>query len=354
MEQYTLKKNFARRDLFTWLEHGSRPELAHLHRVKSRYYNCMRTLHAHADTVELVLVSQGSSVFSINGVPYGVDPGDLLIYNSNVVHEENFEHDKNLECYSCSIRGLHLKGLRENALIPDSMPPIFHTTTCDGVNRFHSISSLFELMFFHLGNPMSRSEDACAFLLFTLIATVLDITQSATTPDQLQKAKDTRLCMEIKAYIDEHFCEDLTLQAIAQEVNISMYHMSHIFKRQYGYSPLQYITYRRIGEAQTLLEKTDESATQIGIKVGFGNPSYFNTIFTKKVGMSPLKYRKIYAFTKDDDDPAASPRGGGGGVRPFERPAPPFPLLQRCVNARTACRCTPAWKSACPSATIAS
>ena len=56
--------------------------------------------------------------------------------------------------------------------------------------------------------------------------------------------------------------------------------------------------HRRIGEAQTLLINTGYSATEIAFLVGYNDSNYFNTIFTKIVGMSPIKYRKYWVDKK--------------------------------------------------------
>ena len=61
-----------------------------------------------------------------------------------------------------------------------------------------------------------------------------------------------------------------------------------------GYSPIQYLLRRRIGEAQTLLITTDYSITQIAGMVGYDTQSYFNMQFTKNVGISPKKFRQNY------------------------------------------------------------
>ncbi|MGO5096172.1 helix-turn-helix domain-containing protein [Agathobaculum sp. LCP25S3_E8] len=50
----------------------------------------------------------------------------------------------------------------------------------------------------------------------------------------------------------------------------------------------------RIGEAQNLLISTDYSATQIAAIVGYSSVQHFNTIFTKLVGLPPIRYRKQY------------------------------------------------------------
>ena len=61
-----------------------------------------------------------------------------------------------------------------------------------------------------------------------------------------------------------------------------------------GYSPIQYVIRRRIGLAQTWLISSDLSATQIATMVGYDNTNYFNTLFKRMVGVSPIRYRKQY------------------------------------------------------------
>jgi transcriptional regulator GlxA family with amidase domain len=76
--------------------------------------------------------------------------------------------------------------------------------------------------------------------------------------------------------------------------------MSHTFKETTGYSPIQYIMRRRIGEAQTLLITTNHSITMVANIVGYDNSSYFNKIFTKNVGMTPKRYRECYTKKQDN------------------------------------------------------
>ncbi|HFP9935524.1 TPA: myo-inositol utilization transcriptional regulator ReiD, partial [Escherichia coli] len=65
----------------------------------------------------------------------------------------------------------------------------------------------------------------------------------------------------IKAYIDHNFYEPIRLDALATKFNVSPYYVSHEFKRRYGYSPMDYLIKRRLGEAQSLLT-TDEGGCE--------------------------------------------------------------------------------------------
>ena len=98
----------------------------------------------------------------------------------------------------------------------------------------------------------------------------------------------------IKDYIDKHYMEPITLQSMGEALHISPYYLSHVFKQMSGYSPVQYLLRRRIGEAQTLLITTDLSITRIAEMVGYDTQSYFNLQFTKNVGMPPNKFRQNY------------------------------------------------------------
>ena len=96
--------------------------------------------------------------------------------------------------------------------------------------------------------------------------------------------------------------EPITLQSMGEAMHISLYYLSHVFKEMSGYSPVQYLLRRRIGEAQTLLITTELSVTRIAEMVGYDSSSYFNLQFTKNVGMPPNKYRHNYIVSVGEEE----------------------------------------------------
>ena len=87
---------------------------------------------------------------------------------------------------------------------------------------------------------------------------------------------------------------------MGEALHISPYYLSHVFKQMSGYSPVQYLLRRRIGEAQTLLITTDLPITTIAGMVGYDTQSYFNLQFTKNVGMPPKKFRQNYIVSAEE------------------------------------------------------
>ena len=95
-------------------------------------------------------------------------------------------------------------------------------------------------------------------------------------------------------YFEEHYNEDISIEQYAASRSMSTSWFSRSFRSATGTSPMQYILQIRIRNAQTLLETTDDSISNIASIVGYDNPLYFSRLFSRAKGVSPTGYRKIY------------------------------------------------------------
>jgi AraC family transcriptional regulator len=94
------------------------------------------------------------------------------------------------------------------------------------------------------------------------------------------------------AYINEHLAEELSIAAIADELEMSQYYFSRLFKQSTGVSPYQYVMRLRIERATYLLRTTSLSIAAIATQVGFSNQNQLTIQFRKFVGTTPSAYRK--------------------------------------------------------------
>ena len=264
------------------------PRLFSVSRTDEKASAHPRVMHAHDDLVEIVLVRGGESRYFVGGTPYEARRGDLFIFNSRVVHDEPSGPDRPVATSSLALGGLAVPGLRENALIPDDASPVCPLTEAQTVR----LERLYDVLYSEL---TAGNDDGAHHLLMALLTLVQQFLAAAA---QDGSRGENVFAQRIKDYIDRHFAEDFSLQSMADALHVSPYYLAHVCKDVTGYSPLQYVLRRRIGEAQTLLITTELPVTRIAAQVGYDNPSHFNAQFSKAVGMSPRTFRKEYVFHK--------------------------------------------------------
>jgi AraC family transcriptional regulator len=93
-------------------------------------------------------------------------------------------------------------------------------------------------------------------------------------------------------FIQEHLAEEISLTALAELADLSLYHFARAFKQSFGAPPHRYHMARRMDRARSLLQRPALSVTQIGIQIGFRETSSFTRAFRKFTGLTPTEYRR--------------------------------------------------------------
>lgn len=261
------------------------PRLTTLYRAETPYTSMPRTMHRHGDVAEFILITEGSGIHIIDGQRYYTQKGDLLLIGQDVVHDESSPANRNLSIYSGAIRGLQLPDLPAGKFLPPDVLPVLKTG-----ELFPDFCHLLELMYRCVQGEGTHPEEIINHLLCAMLLRIMDVTSHCV----VLPPEEHHLMAAVRSRLDAAYDETITLAGLAQEFHVSTFHLAHAFKAAYGYAPLQYITRRRIGEAQTLLIDTALPITEIAIRTGYNSSSYFNKAFHKITGMSPRDYRKAY------------------------------------------------------------
>lgn len=270
----------------TVFETGQFPVLVNANRQDYGRKRLDRPMHGHDSMCELLLCYRGFGVYHVNQLSYVIQEGDLIYYNCGELHEVISSTDVEIGTYCFGFSNIHFRGLPVNHFIPQDSP---HVRASHGMFPF--LCSLAEqILTCSAGSPADQLTAQTLGISLLMMAAQMPVTQLA----EPVSSPASRLTEQIKAYIDAHYTEPIRLEEIAAALNCSVPYLSHTFKDATGYSPIQYAIRRRIGLAQTLLISTDYSATHIATLVGYDNTNYFNSLFRKIVGTTPIQYRRNY------------------------------------------------------------
>ncbi len=94
---------------------------------------------------------------------------------------------------------------------------------------------------------------------------------------------------------DRNYASSLDLAALAAAAGVSKYHFLRCFAAEYGETPMQYVTRRRIERAADLLRATNLTVTEVCDLVGYTSLGTFSRRFRELVGVPPTTYQRTQA-----------------------------------------------------------
>lgn len=110
--------------------------------------------------------------------------------------------------------------------------------------------------------------------------------------EQMVRLPENDRMLRALELIQKHYMTDLTLEDIAEALDLSYYHCSRLFKKELGVSFSQYLNRIRLEAAARELLHSSQSILKIALNNGFANVKTFHQVFKKEFGVTPNDYRK--------------------------------------------------------------
>ncbi|WP_162176621.1 AraC family transcriptional regulator [Deinococcus frigens] len=95
----------------------------------------------------------------------------------------------------------------------------------------------------------------------------------------------------VREYLEEHACENVSLDDLARLTQRSSFHLTRVFGREFGLPPHAYQVQVRIRRAQGWL-RAGQGLTQVALAAGFNDQSAFSNQFKRHVGVTPGQYAR--------------------------------------------------------------
>lgn len=253
--------------------------------------------HHHTE-FEISVFKSGKGVYTLGKKQYDFQKGDVFVFGSNEVHcITDISADEPLDLLNIQFEPRFIWSSGNN-MFDVKFLKIFLERNETFENRLDRTSPSTETIrniIFNIENEFEKKQPEYELMvkveLLKLLVTAIR-GYDYVNPSPFSVRAQSLLSLE-KAmnFIDENLSEDITLEALAKNANMSRTYFCTIFKKMNGISPWNYITIKRIEKAVDMLKSTNLTMIELALRCGFNNTANFNRAFKKVTGKVPGDYR---------------------------------------------------------------
>lgn len=256
--------------------------------------------HWH-DEMEIITISGGSGVVTVQSKRYEVKAGDLILIQPQLIHSISQMKNTPMEYFNILFR-FSLLGTPGDACYDKYLKPIYeqakkvpvYLPKSDPLNQLLRpyIDDLTE-------NRRARYTTHELMVKSDLFAVLCHIQPFCCDANEADRSLHTtcRKLKKVLLYVQENYANPITVDQAADLSGFSASHFAKLFRKLTGTSFTQYLKELRLKIAADQLRQTNVKIIEVAEAAGFDNHSYFTRSFAAKYGMTPSKYRKAFAST---------------------------------------------------------
>lgn len=264
------------------------PIMVYFHDIKYGYV----THHWHR-SFEIADYISSPCRFWKNGVAYDVPKDTLMMVNSGDIHAylpQNYRNPRGVSLifpYQFMMEyGIDLDKVSFTYI---DNPEINHQL----LSSFHKIADL----------RLQRESDPYYYLLCSAeifkILHLLVTYYQISKPDSMYSLKYLERCQKLISFIELHYQESLSLELVAEYMNLSTGYLCRFFKKNLGTTFKQHLTGLRLQHATSKMEKAESSLLDISMDCGFPDYRSFVNSFRQIYGITPQEYRNNFIFYRE-------------------------------------------------------
>lgn len=263
--------------------------------------------HSHPG-VEILIIHEGRGTVTLPKHVYPIESGSIFIFQPYQLHHVRAIHTEEqpyvrslLEFDPIAIQPYlqpykHLEQLLtylwKGDLKEQAFPDMLARYPIEPNVRFYKE---------HLYSEMRTKPERYASLVTHLLHCLqLEMGQRTIAMDTAATSAELSHTEAILRWIEGHFNESFDLAQLADELHLSKYHVSHLFKAETGRTVTDYIMALRSKEACRLLIDTSLSIADVGARVGWPIASHFTEQFKRWIGCTPSHYRRRHRRAVSD------------------------------------------------------
>ena len=245
--------------------------------------------HIHKDMIEICYLVKGKQKYFVGEDNFEMQGGDLFVAFPNEVHGTGENPEEKGTLYWMVLKqpqaeadylGLGIKEAAELFSYLQALP----CRLFKGSSKCRDL--LQEIVRIYLTETTLLTRITLNNLLVTFLLEVI----------RCSKDNENHKCNQgissILHYIEENVADTNNLEDLADKCNLSLSHVKHLFKKETGIPPTEYINRKKIEKAEELLLNSDLLIKDIAYDLGFSSPAYFATVFKQYKGYAPTKCKE--------------------------------------------------------------
>ncbi len=246
--------------------------------------------HIHENSAEIVYRLHGEQYYNIDGKDFRVLGGELLLSAPGTVHTSSNIPEQKGDFYYLTINPACLR----DALFPfpDEDETIKKLTEMlSGKTAVYYYSDIRQIT--RLAEGLKRtyiSDCSCKKTRIRNLVTRLLLFTMDVVETKPVRHTHTGFIERVYKYIDEHICEKLTVEKVANHFMYSKSTFQKIFQRYSHMTVHQYIMVRKIEAAKKMMLETAGNPYDVWETLSFSSQCYFGQVFKKYTGMTVTQY----------------------------------------------------------------
>ena len=251
-------------------------------------------IHAEKEHIdkasELIHILKGSVTVKTKYYSISAKTGDTIYTPANIPHRDIFPPGSIFEVYL-----FQFHWAEEKDILHKFSPIQLNKVSCSTKSK---IANLCRQIYNEFTSSLPFSRQLTSLHLLEILYTfsresALDEGLKNIEQEEINKSRRRQIMKDAKEFIHQNFNRPISLEDIAESLDISSYYLSRVFSSESGFTLSSYLTRIRMEQAAELMKDNRLNISEIAHKVGYNDSHYFSKVFKLYFKSSPKTYRTI-------------------------------------------------------------
>lgn len=253
--------------------------------------------HYHK-SYEIYYLISGETYYFIKNKTFHIKAGDIVLVNSYDLHRTSLVNNKDKERILICMNESYISALTSSYSYIDLFScfkkgnPVLSLDEYNSAAIKEHLSKMFTL-YTNNRNKFQNLDELCLKAMCVELLVLLNKLSNSIEPHFVEHPSVLhKKISNIVFFIDNNYMNEITLDSIALQFNISKYHFVRLFKEIMGLTFIDYLNVVRLKESRNLLIRTNYAISRIASEVGYSDANYFCRVFKKYSNCTPSEYKK--------------------------------------------------------------